>query len=71
MPGRGLNDRVHLNPQCPFVQGNDHRITDSAHIIETGSDSYPFRKTPEKRKGRAPVMSPSTAPSLAAENEKK
>jgi len=26
------------------------RITDRAHIIETGSDSYRFRRTVEKRK---------------------
>ena len=26
------------------------RVTDRAHIIETGSDSYQFRRTLEKRK---------------------
>ena len=31
------------------------RITDRAHIIETGSESYRFRRTAERRKNRAPV----------------
>jgi len=32
------------------------RITDRAHIIETGTDSYRFRRTVEKRKNRTPVV---------------
>jgi hypothetical protein len=28
------------------------RLTDQAHIIETGTDSYRFRRTLEKKKGR-------------------
>src|SRR5579872_293308 len=31
------------------------RITDRAHIIETGTESYRFRRTAERRKGRASV----------------
>ena len=31
------------------------RITDRAHIIETGSESYRFRRTAERRKNRASV----------------
>jgi DNA replication protein DnaC len=38
------------------------RITDRAHIIETGTDSYRFRRTVEKHKGRAPVADSSSAP---------
>jgi DNA replication protein DnaC len=30
------------------------RITDRAHIIETGTESYRFRRTMERRKGREP-----------------
>jgi DNA replication protein DnaC len=29
------------------------RVTDQAHIIETGADSYRFRRTLEKRKKKA------------------
>jgi DNA replication protein DnaC len=31
------------------------RITDRAQIIETGTESYRFRRTAERRKGRAAV----------------
>ena len=31
------------------------RITDRVHIIETGSESYRFRRTAERRKNRASV----------------
>jgi hypothetical protein len=42
------------------------RITDRAHIIETGAESYRFRRTLEKRKSRTSAASISTAPPLAA-----
>jgi len=35
------------------------RITDRAHIIETGTDSYRFRRTVEKRKSRTSVVNAS------------
>ncbi len=38
------------------------RITDRAHIIETGTESYRFRRTLEKRKGHAPEPNTVTAP---------
>jgi len=38
------------------------RITDRAHIIETGTESYRFRRTLEKRKGQTPEANPTTAP---------
>ncbi len=38
------------------------RITDRAHIIETGTESYRFRRTLEKRKGQTPQANPTTAP---------
>ena len=46
------------------------RITDRAHIIETGAESYRFRRSLEKRKGCTPVANPSSAP-LPLEAEKK
>jgi hypothetical protein len=38
------------------------RITDRARIIETGTESYRFRRTVEKRKGRTPVVNQSSVP---------
>jgi hypothetical protein len=38
------------------------RITDRACIIETGTDSYRFRRTLEKRKGRNADLNNITAP---------
>jgi DNA replication protein DnaC len=44
------------------------RITDRAHIIETGTESYRFRRTLERHKG--PTLTASvTAPPLAAEKK--
>jgi DNA replication protein DnaC len=37
------------------------RITDRAHILETGTESYRFRRTVEQRKGRTPSSVPSSA----------
>jgi DNA replication protein DnaC len=38
------------------------RITDRAHIIETGTESYRFRRTLEKRKGQSSGENSTTAP---------
>jgi hypothetical protein len=38
------------------------RITDRAHIIETGTESYRFRRTLEKRKGQSSEANSTTAP---------
>src|SRR5438105_8264720 len=38
------------------------RITDRAHIIETGTESYRFRRTLEKRKGQSSEANSNTAP---------
>ena len=46
------------------------RITDRAYIIETGTESYRFRRTLEKRKGLSPQPTTSTA-TAAAEGGKK
>jgi DNA replication protein DnaC len=39
-------------PNARLCKALIDRITDRASIIETGTDSYRFRRTLEKRKGR-------------------
>ena len=39
--------------QCPLCKALIDRITDRANIIETGTESYRFRRTLDKRKGKA------------------
>jgi hypothetical protein len=39
-------------PNARLCKALIDRITDRAHIIETGAESYRFRRTLEKRKGR-------------------
>src|SRR5712672_4448359 len=39
-------------PNAQLCKALLDRITDRAHIIETGTESYRFRRTVEKRKGR-------------------
>jgi len=56
-------------PNARLCKALIDRITDRAHIIETGSDSYRFRRTLEKRKGRTSMVNPSSEPSPAAEKE--
>jgi hypothetical protein len=46
------------------------RLTDRAHILETGTESYRFRRTVEKRKGRTPIVNQSSAPSSAESKAK-
>jgi DNA replication protein DnaC len=46
------------------------RITDRAHIIETGTASFRFRRSLEKHKGRTSVMKSITAPPPLAAGEK-
>ena len=41
-------------PHARLCKALIDRITDSANIIETGTESYRFRRTFEKRKGRSP-----------------
>ena len=47
------------------------RITDRAHIIETGTESYRFRRTLEKRKGQSLEANSNTAPPPADGDKKK
>jgi DNA replication protein DnaC len=46
------------------------RITDRAYIIETGTESYRFRRTIEKRKGQTPESNMTTAPPPLAAGKK-
>jgi DNA replication protein DnaC len=46
------------------------RITDRAHIIETGAASFRFRRSLEKHKGRTSVLKTITAPPPLAVGEK-
>jgi len=47
------------------------RITDRAHIIETGTESYRFRRTLEKRRGQSLEANSNTAPPPADRGGKK
>jgi hypothetical protein len=40
-------------PNARLCKALIHRITDRATIIETGTESYRFRRTLEKRKGKS------------------
>ena len=42
-------------PSARLCKALIDRITDRAHIIETGSESYRFRRTAETRENRAAV----------------
>ena len=57
-------------PNARLCKALIDRITDRAHIIETGSDSYRFRRTLEKHQRRASLMKQSVV-SPAAEKEEK
>ena len=41
-------------PNARLCKALVDRITDRAHIVETGSESYRFRRTLDKRKSRNP-----------------
>jgi DNA replication protein DnaC len=41
-------------PNAQLCEALIDRITDRANIIETGTESYRFRSTLEKRKGKSP-----------------
>jgi DNA replication protein DnaC len=49
-------------PNARLCKALIDRITDRASIIETGTDSYRFRRTQEKRKGRNAELNNITAP---------
>jgi DNA replication protein DnaC len=53
-------------PNARLCKALINGITDRAYIIETGAESYRFRRTLEKRKGRTPAASTSAAPPPAA-----
>ncbi len=49
-------------PNARLCKALIDRITDRAHIIETGAESYRFRRTLEKRKGRTSLANTTSAP---------
>src|SRR5271169_3383868 len=53
-------------PNARLCKALIDRITDRAHIVETGTESYRFRRTLEKRRSRNPLANTTTAPPLAA-----
>jgi DNA replication protein DnaC len=57
-------------PNARLCKALIDRITDRANIIETGAESYRFRRTLEKRKGKTRIPRVNTAP-LPAEGEAK
>lgn len=52
-------------PNARLCKALIDRITDRAHIIETGAESYRFRRTLEKRKSRTSSANTASAPSPA------
>ena len=57
-------------PNARLCKARLDRITDRAQILETGTESYRFRRTVETRKGRTPVVNQSSAPSAAERKAK-
>jgi DNA replication protein DnaC len=60
-------------PNARLCKALVDRITDRAHIIETGTESYRFRRTLAKRRSGTPVLNPTTAllPSATAQKAAK
>jgi DNA replication protein DnaC len=56
-------------PNARLCKALIDRITDRAHIIETGAESYRFRRTLEKRKGRTSTANMTAAAPQAAEKK--
>src|SRR5208282_3813103 len=55
-------------PNARLCKALIDRITDRAHIIETGAESYRFRRTLEKRKGRTAMANLTSAVAHAYES---
>jgi len=49
-------------PNARLCKALIDQITDRAHIVETGTESYRFRRTLEKRRTRTPLVNTITAP---------
>ena len=52
-------------PDARLCKALVNRITDRAHIIETGTASYRFRRTLEKRTSRTSAVNTATLPTPA------
>ena len=57
-------------PNARLCKALIDRITDQAHIVETGTESYRFRRTLEKRRSRSPLANTTTAPPPLAARKK-
>ena len=57
-----FSDWTQVVPNPRLCKALLDRITDRAHIIETGTESYRFRRTLEKRKGQSAEANSTTAP---------
>jgi len=57
-------------PNARLCKALIDRITDRAHIVETGTESYRFRRTLEKRRSRNPLANTTTAPPPLAAGKK-
>ena len=49
-----FSEWTQMIPNARLCKALVDRITDRAHIVETGSESYRFRRTLDKRKSRNP-----------------
>ena len=49
-------------PNARLCKAMLDRLTDQAHIIETGNESYRFRRTMEKKKGKSRTPGNGTTP---------
>jgi DNA replication protein DnaC len=57
-----FSEWTQVTPNARLCKGVIDRITDRANVIETGTESYRFRRTLEKRKGNARIPRVNTAP---------
>ena len=60
-----LSEWTQVIPNPRLCKALIDRITDRAHIVETGTESYRFRRNLEKRRTRTPPANTITAPPLA------
>jgi len=58
-----FSEWTQLIPNPRLCKALRDRITDRAHILETGTDSYRSRRTAERPKRRASLANPSVRPS--------
>jgi len=64
-----FSEWTQVMPNAQLCKALLDRITDRAHIIETGTESYRFRRTLEKHQGRTSAANVAAPPPLAAEKK--